>query len=254
MMERTSFRYHHLVRQVLRAELRARDRAREQKLQLRAAEWYESAGDTRRAARHFLAAQQADRALALIQDRVMTDFLHDPALPAAPDLSAVDPLLLADAPDRLLALAADLLTWGDTVRGGEYLDLLERAQRSIPPEPGLAARFAVMRSFHYGVTGQPDQAVSEALAARAIQERALLTDEWTAAVPLILLRVYNCLEDFPAIEREAAAALAMPALAEVARLVLVPGARALAWLRVRPPQRSRRGRCGRRRGCPTAGI
>jgi LuxR family transcriptional regulator, maltose regulon positive regulatory protein len=35
--ERTSFRYHHLVRQLLRVELRARDRAREQALQLRAA-------------------------------------------------------------------------------------------------------------------------------------------------------------------------------------------------------------------------
>ena len=39
--ERTSFRYHHLVGQVLHAELRARDRAREQALQLRAAEWFE---------------------------------------------------------------------------------------------------------------------------------------------------------------------------------------------------------------------
>ena len=69
--ERTSFRYHHLVRQVLRAELRARDRAREQTLQLRAAEWFESTGDTRRATRHFLAARQVDRALALLQDRVV---------------------------------------------------------------------------------------------------------------------------------------------------------------------------------------
>ena len=65
--------------QVLRAELRARDRARELALQLRAAEWFESTGDTRRAARHFLAARQADRALALLQDRVVTDYLHDPA-------------------------------------------------------------------------------------------------------------------------------------------------------------------------------
>src|SRR5207247_1655824 len=55
--ERTSFRYHHLVRQVLHAELHARDRAREQALQLRAAEWFEVTGDTRRAARHFLAAR-----------------------------------------------------------------------------------------------------------------------------------------------------------------------------------------------------
>ena len=40
--ERTSFRYHHLVRQVLRASCRrTRDRARERMLQLRAAEWFE---------------------------------------------------------------------------------------------------------------------------------------------------------------------------------------------------------------------
>ncbi|MGO9276935.1 MAG: LuxR C-terminal-related transcriptional regulator [Streptosporangiaceae bacterium] len=227
--ERTSFRYHHLVGQVLRAELRARDRDREKAAQLRAAEWCESTGDTRRAARHFLAAQQADRALALMQDRVVTDFLHNPVLPATLDLSTVDPSLLADAPDRLLALAADLLTSGDTARGGEYLDLLERAQSPIPRESRLAARFAAMRSFHYGQIGQLNEAVGAALAARAIQGRAQLTDDWNAAVPLILLRVYPCLEDFQAVEREAAAALAMPELSEPARLVLVPGAQSVAW-------------------------
>jgi LuxR family transcriptional regulator, maltose regulon positive regulatory protein len=227
--ERTSFRYHHLVRQVLRAELRARDRTGEQKLQLLAGEWFESTGDTRRAARHYLAAQQPDRALALIQDRVMADFLRDPVLPAAPDLSTVDPSLLADAPDRLLALATDLLTWGDTARGGEYLDLLERTQPAMPPASELATRSTVMRSFHYGQTGQLDQAVSLALAARASQGRTPLTDDWNITVPLILLRLYNCLEDYEAVEREAAAALAMPSLTEVARLVQVPGARALAW-------------------------
>ena len=227
--ERTSFRYHHLVRQVLRAELRARDRAHELAVQSRAAEWFESVGDTRRATRHFLAAQQVDRALALMQDRVVTDFLHDAALPAALDLSTVDPSLLADAPDRLLTLAADLLTWGDTARGGEYLDLLERAWPPIPPESRLAARFAAMRAFHHAQIGQLNEAVREALAARAIQERTLLTDEWNAAVPLILMRVYNCLEDFQAVAREAAAALAMPELTEPVKRVMVPGAQAQAW-------------------------
>jgi LuxR family maltose regulon positive regulatory protein len=76
--ERTSFRYHHLVRQVLRAELRARDRGREQALQVRAAEWFAATGDTRRAARHHLAARQVDRALALLQDRVVANYLHGP--------------------------------------------------------------------------------------------------------------------------------------------------------------------------------
>jgi hypothetical protein len=98
--ERTSFRYHQLVRQVLRAELRARDQAREQALQLRAGEWFEATGEIRRATRHFLAARQADRALALLQDRVAADFLNNPALPAPLDVNMIDPSLLASAPDR----------------------------------------------------------------------------------------------------------------------------------------------------------
>jgi LuxR family transcriptional regulator, maltose regulon positive regulatory protein len=228
--ERTSFRYHNLVRQMLRAELRARDGAREQMVQLRAAEWFESAGDGRRASRHFLAARQPGRALALLEDRVMSDFLRDPAQPPPPDLSMVDPALLAEAPDRLLALAADLLLSGDTARGGEYLDLLERAQPPIEPESRLGARFAVMRSVRLAETGQPDEAVGVVLAARTVRERTLLSDEWiVAAQPPVLLRAYTWLEDYEAVEREAAAALAAPALAEPVKLVQVRGARALAW-------------------------
>jgi LuxR family transcriptional regulator, maltose regulon positive regulatory protein len=79
--ERASFRYHHLVRQLLRAELRVRDPAREQELQARAAGWYEATGDARRASRYFLAARQADRALALLQDKVIAGYQRDPAQP-----------------------------------------------------------------------------------------------------------------------------------------------------------------------------
>ena len=67
------------------------------------------------------------------------------------------PPLLADAPDLMLAVAGDLLTWGDTARAGQYLDLLERAQPSICPESRLAARFAAMRSFRRFQLGQADQ-------------------------------------------------------------------------------------------------
>ncbi len=227
--ERTSFRYHHLVRQVLRAELRARDRGREQVLQLRAGEWFESAGDSRRASRHFLAARQADRALALMQDRVVTEFLRDPALPTPLDLSAVDPALLAEAPDRLLALAADLVLSGDMSRGGEYLGLLERARPPIEPGSQLAARFAVLKCTYYGQAGQVAEAVDEALAARAMQERARFSDEWVAALPIILLRAHAWLEDYEAVDREAAAALAAPSLTGPVKLVQVPGAQAVAW-------------------------
>ena len=85
----------------------------------------------RRATRHFLAAQHVDRALALLQDTVVTDFLHDPAVPAVLDLSMVDSSLLTGAPDRLLGIAADLVLWGNRVRAEEYLDLLERTQLGI---------------------------------------------------------------------------------------------------------------------------
>ena len=225
--EWTSFRYHHLVRRVLRAESRARDRAREQVLQLRAAEWFEATGDARRAAWHYLAAQQADRALALIQDRVVPDFLQVPTMPEPMVLNVADPSILAATPERLLGLATHLLLSGDTARGGEYLDLLEHSGR-IPPGSGLATRFAAFQSFRYGVAGQLEKSVQQALAARASQDQTHLTDEWNAAIPLILIRVYTCLGDFPAAEREAVAALAAPDVAESVRLVMVPGARALA--------------------------
>jgi len=226
--EWTSFRYHHLVRRVLRAELRARDRAREHALQLRAAEWFEVTGDPRRAAYHYLAAQQPDRALALLQDRVVPDFLQIPTLPDPLVLSMADSALLVQTPERLMGLAADLLLSGDTARGAEYLDLLGQSGQ-IPAESRLAARFAAFQSFRFGVAGQLERSVQAALDARAIQERTQLTDEWNSVVALVLVRVYNCLEDRRAAEREAAAALGEPDVAEPVRNVMVPGARALAW-------------------------
>jgi len=227
--ERTKFRYHRLVRQVLRAELRARDRVREQMLQLRAAEWFEVTGATPRAARHFLAAKQVDRALGVMQRQVVTDLLRDPALPALPDLSMVHPSLLADAPDRLLALATDLLLSGDLARGGEYLDLLERTRPAIARGSGLAARVAATRALRSMLTGHAAEAAAEALAARAMQPQARLADEWNVTVSLILLRVHIWLGDFLAAEREASAIAGAPGVTEPVKLVMVPGLRALAW-------------------------
>jgi LuxR family maltose regulon positive regulatory protein len=228
--ERTSFRYHHLVHQILRTRLRATDPVRERSVQLRAGEWFESTGDVRRAARHFLATKQTDRALVLLEDRVFTSFQRDPALPPPPDLSMIDPKVLLDAPDRLLGLATDLLLSGDPVRGGEYLDLLGRAQPPIPPDSALAARLAEGRALRHMMTGEAEAAVTEALAARAMGERTQLQDEWSAAVPLILQTVCTWLDDYESAEREAATALMAAELTESAKQVLVPGLRAVAWL------------------------
>jgi len=226
--ERTSFRYHHLVSETLRAELRARDPGRERLLHLRSAEWFESGGDARHAARHYLAARQPRRALGLLRDHGLAGFLKDPADPAPLDLSAVSPSLFVDAPDDLLALATDLLLSGDITHGGQYLDLFDGVRSPTLFKPKLMSRLEVMRAFRYAAVGQLDGALGTALRARVIQEEHQLSDEFNAAVPLILLSVYPCLEILSAVEREAAAALAMPELPEPARLVLVPGAKALA--------------------------
>ena len=71
-----------------------------------------------------------------------------------------------------------------------------------------------MRAFQYGQAGRLTEAVTAAQRARDIQQQAQLSDEWHVAIPLILLRVYPCLDDFAAVEREAAAALAQPELPE----------------------------------------
>jgi LuxR family transcriptional regulator, maltose regulon positive regulatory protein len=206
------------------------DRSRELTLRLRVAEWLESAGDTRGATRYYLAAGQADRALGLLQERVVADLWRDPAAPAVLDLGGLDPSLLTGVPERLLALAADLLLWGDRVRGGQYLDLLERAQPAVPPDSWLASRLAVLRSLQCALSGEATETVRYGLAARDIEERTVLEDEWGFGVPLLLLRAYTWLEDFEAADREAAVAQAMPSVAEPARLVVdLRGAQALAW-------------------------
>jgi hypothetical protein len=86
-----------------------------------------------------------------------------------------------------------------------------------------------MRSFRYAPAGQASKALPEAMAARAIQEQTQLSDEWNAAVPLILMRVYTFLEEPLAVALEAATALAVPTATEPVKLVMVPCLRTGTW-------------------------
>ena len=225
---RTRFRYHHLVHEVLRTELRARDSLREQELQLRAAEWLESAGHTQSAIRSYFAARRADRAIDLMGQRVLPGYFADPVVPRPLDRSMINPSMLTDAPDQLLAVAAHLLLSGKTSTGGQYLDLLERAEATMPSQSRLRARFMTLRALHYTLIGDADGAVRASMAARSIQNHTQQVDEWNVAVPMTLLTAYTWLEDFEAVEVEAATALASPSVSEPVKLVAVPGARALA--------------------------
>src|SRR5215472_4916460 len=121
--QQETYRYHRLVRQVLHAELRARDRDREPLLHARAAEYFEHTGDTPRATRHYLSAHQISRALDLMHDCVITAFLQNPTPPGTLDLTHLPPTTLTTSPDQHLAVAASLLIRGDTAHAGDYLDL-----------------------------------------------------------------------------------------------------------------------------------
>jgi len=66
------------------------------------------------------------------------------------------------------------------------------------------------------------------LAARGIEQRTLVADEWDAALPAALLRAYTWLEDFEAVDREVAAVQAMPSATEPVKLVMARGVQALA--------------------------
>ncbi len=186
-------------------------------------------GDTPRATRHFLSARQINRALDLMQDRVITDFLQNPTPPGTLDLSMVTPTTLTDTPDQLLTVAANLLIRGDTGHAGDYLDRLAEIAEATPLEPKLTDRLAAMQCFRYALTGQLTAAAAAADRARAAREQAPRADEWDAAVPLVMMRLYASLEDVKAVEREVDAALASPGLSDPARLVLLPSAQALAW-------------------------
>lgn len=226
--QRTCFRYHHLVRQLLRAELRVRDPDREQVLHMRAAGWLESAGDVRRAAQHLLEANQVDRALTLLEDQITAGFMHDPQRQPAIDLSTIDLKSLASAPGRLLALATYLLMSGDVDRGGRLLELVDKAEPPIPPGSRLSARHATVRSLRHMLLGQAGHCIAAGLTAREIEGEAVITDPWVGTVPLVLLRPYSWLEDYHAVEREAGEALSMSDLTEPVELVLIPGAIAAA--------------------------
>ena len=77
------------------------------------------------------------------------------------------------------------------------------------------------------------------LAARGIEERTLLADEWDAALPAVLLRAYTWLEDYAAVDREVAAAQAMPSAHRTGQAGAGAGGPGARVVRGLPPRRGR---------------
>jgi ATP/maltotriose-dependent transcriptional regulator MalT len=121
--EARTYRYHHLIKEVLQTELHARDPVREKRLHEVAAQYLIEAGQTGPAARHLLAAGAHAAAFSLLNEGVVRDVLTNPTVGSALDLDEVRPEVFAGAPEFLLPLAAELLWRGAFERGSRAVAL-----------------------------------------------------------------------------------------------------------------------------------
>ena len=226
--DRTSYRYHHLVRKVLRTQLRNIDRSRELTLRLRAAEWLESAGDTRGATRSLPRGRTGRPGTGLAARAGGGRPWHDPAAPAVLDLSRVDPSLLTGVPERLLAVAADLLLWGTGFAAVSTSTCWNAPSRAIPPDSRLASGSRCCdRCAARCPAKQPRQCAMAWRRGASKSGPGSRTRGFRRAAAAV--RAYTWLEDFEAVDREAATAQVMASVADPARLVDLRGAQALAW-------------------------
>ena len=131
--ERTLFRYHHLLADFLRLELRRRFAAEVPDLHRRAARWFADHGEVVEAVRHTLAAGDWPVAARLVADHSFSWVLDgqagtiDTVLRAFPEGASVD------HPDLALAHAASELNHGRLEEAAAQLALAESHVQSAPP-------------------------------------------------------------------------------------------------------------------------
>lgn len=125
----TVFRYHHLFLEMLRHRLIATDLRRYEDLNRRAAEWYIAAGDVASAVDHFWLAGVRDRPGRLLRDHVISVYVDRGSAP----LSAIR---LSFSDDEIRSAPGDMAGYGLALildsRGGEAVELMQRAERLVP--------------------------------------------------------------------------------------------------------------------------
>jgi LuxR family maltose regulon positive regulatory protein len=128
---RTWFRYHHLLADLLRVELRRAEPDAVEDLHRTAARWYEANGDVIDAVRHAQAARDWRQAARLLSDHSVSLVLNGrygtvrELLKAFPDAAAMDP-------DLLVLRATDQVVYGGLDDAVAYTELAERHAGAVP--------------------------------------------------------------------------------------------------------------------------
>jgi LuxR family transcriptional regulator, maltose regulon positive regulatory protein len=224
-----TFRYHHLIGEVLRSELHARDPSRERLLNMAAAEYLADVGEIGRAARHLLAAGEPTRAFTLLAERVIADFSVNRRLGSALDVDEAEPELFAGNVEILATLAAELLLRGSFDRGARALALAERTPLDPAGQPDAALRLTFVNALHSCFIGQLDEALEYSRRAPRPAVKAGERNEWVDALDAIDVLCHAYMGDFMATS-QLADALAVLEPREPPREMLYPGAKSLAAL------------------------
>jgi LuxR family transcriptional regulator, maltose regulon positive regulatory protein len=182
-----TYRYHHLIREVLQTELHARDPEREKRLHEAAAQYLVEAGQTGAAARHLLAAGAQAAGFSLLSEGVVRDVLTNPTVSSALDLDEIRPELFAGAPEFLLPLAAELLWRGAFERGSRAVALAQQAHIDPGRQPELAVRMALVNMLHCTFIGQFDEALAHREQARPFEARAEGVSDWIVTLDTLAM-------------------------------------------------------------------
>jgi LuxR family maltose regulon positive regulatory protein len=220
--EARTYRYHHLIKEVLQTELHARDPAREKRLHEAAAHYMIEAGQAGPAARHLLAAGEQASAFSLLNEGVVRDVLTNPTVGSALDLDEIRPELFAGAPEFLLPLAAELLWRGAFERGSRVVALARQCRIDSARHPELAVRLALVNMLHCTFIGQFDEALAHREWARPVETEADGVGDWIVTLDTLAMYCHSYLGHFSQ-ARQLADALVSAQVSAPLTEVLCPG-------------------------------
>ncbi|HXW80734.1 MAG TPA: LuxR C-terminal-related transcriptional regulator [Acidimicrobiales bacterium] len=217
-----TYRYHHLIKEVLRAELHARDPDRERQLHAAAASYLVEAGEAGPAARHLLAAGEPEAAFNLLSDRVVGNYYLNPKVGSALDLDELQPEPFGGNPAILVPLATELFLRGAYERGSRAFTLARQADVDPDRQPELAVKLAFATALQSGATGQLDQIFEQRDRARHLASRAVGVDEWLDGLDVVAMQAHALAGNYRE-ARELAAAIASAQRRAPLTQVLCPG-------------------------------
>jgi LuxR family maltose regulon positive regulatory protein len=199
--EAGTFRYHQLIKEVLQAELHARDPARERLLHTTVAAYLADAGQVGPAARHLLAAGDRAAASSLLSERAFRYYAANPRIGSALDLDEVQPDLFADTPEALVPLALELLMRGAFEQGSRAFMLAQQANVDPGRAPELAFKLAILRSAYSYLTGQLEESLAQVNRARELAVEAPGLDDLAVGLDGLAMWSHTYLGEFAQVRR-----------------------------------------------------